>query len=112
MKRKKLSCPVVARQKVKKMEYKTNKQRTAQTEVVSKERVSVDRIGCLWLTRWHFRKNRIYKDGDGEVALEQPFEENVFSLGKFRFNKWSSIWLTEDEVRDLANMIESQQRLG
>lgn len=79
--------------------------------VEEKERVSFDRIGGIFLSEWRFKKNRVYKDGDGEVTLEQPFEETAFSLSKLRNGKWSSIWLSSSELRDVANLLEGNQKL-
>jgi hypothetical protein len=88
------------------------RQRRVEIAVVDKERLWSDHIGRIWLSKWHFNKRRIVRDGDGEISFEQPFEETVFSLSKSQGRKWCSVWLNADEMRDLKTILDMQEELG
>lgn len=85
--------------------------RASEVVVESKERKFFDSIGLIWFSEWNFKKLRLYRDCDGNVVSEMPFEETLFSLSKKCGDKWNSIWLRADEVRDLKNLLAGQEAL-
>lgn len=76
--------------------------------VDKKEMLYGDRTGALKLGVWRFEKRKIFRDNEGEVNVEMPMNETLFLIAKGK----SAVWLKPEEIRDLKNMLDAQEKLA
>jgi hypothetical protein len=79
-------------------------QKVGHTEVNKQHR------GWLWLKHYNFEKIRVYRNRQGEVENEVPFDQTAYVIVRSHKDREKSqhIWLTQKQLCDLKEMIDEE----